>query len=127
MPGSWRTFWAAGYVVLLFGKHVRTQEVKYRTHVEAGFEVYVDYAVCNLFIHIIYFLSFILSVCNKNEKYSIGRLHVLLRHTFGLVYFCVPKIWSMYIWHGIQQLSRGNNNYCAIIVTVYLPKCTKIF
>ena len=26
---------------------------KYRTHVEAGFEVYADYAVCNLFIHVI--------------------------------------------------------------------------
>ena len=39
--------------LLLFRKHVRTQEVKYRTHVEAGFEVYVDYALCNLFIHVI--------------------------------------------------------------------------
>ena len=51
--GSWRTFWAAGYAVLLFGKHLRTLEVKYRTHVEAGFEVYADHAVCNLFIQVI--------------------------------------------------------------------------
>ena len=29
------------------------QDIKYRTYVEAGFEVYVDYAVCNLFIHVI--------------------------------------------------------------------------
>ena len=34
-------------------KHVRTRKVKYHTHVEAGFEVYADYAVCNLFIHVI--------------------------------------------------------------------------
>ena len=34
-------------------ENVRTREVKYRTHVEAGFEVYADYAVCNLFIHVI--------------------------------------------------------------------------
>ena len=35
------------------GKHVRTREVKYRTHVEAGFEVYGDNAVCNFFICVI--------------------------------------------------------------------------
>ena len=39
LPGSRRTSWAAGYVVLLFIKHVRTREVKCRRHVEAGFEV----------------------------------------------------------------------------------------
>ena len=70
-------------------------------------------------------------VCDKNkkyrtrfqsEKYIIGRLHVLLRHVFRLIYFHSPKMWSMYIWHGIQQLSRGNNNYCAITLTVL---CTK--
>ena len=40
-------------------------------------------------------------VCNKNEKYrtrfenekySIGRLNDLLRHTFRFIYFRVPKI-----------------------------------
>ena len=36
--------------LLLFRKHARTREVKYLTH---GFEVYADYAVCNLFIHVI--------------------------------------------------------------------------
>ena len=35
------------------GKHVRTREVKYRTHVEAGFEVYADNAVYNFFICVI--------------------------------------------------------------------------
>ena len=48
-PCKKRIFWSASYAVLLFGKHVRTQEVKYRTHVEAGYEVYADYAVCNFF------------------------------------------------------------------------------
>ena len=41
-PGSRRPSWVAGYVVLLFGKHVRTREIRYRTHVKAGFEVYTN-------------------------------------------------------------------------------------
>ena len=36
-----------GNMALLFGKHVRPRKEKYRTH------VYADYAVCNLFIHVI--------------------------------------------------------------------------
>ena len=42
----------AWFMENILGSRLRSITV-YHTHVEAGFEVYVDYAVCNLFIQVI--------------------------------------------------------------------------
>ena len=68
-------------------------------NVEAGFEVYADYAVCNLFIHVIQFLLFLRAyvIRTRNIEHVFRTRNTVLytsRFTathFRLIYF-VPKI-----------------------------------